>query len=175
MSLEKFFIKPGIVAFRESETLLCAVLTYGVAVSVFDKVQKKGGLNFYLYPNSRLPVNKTPLFAMPSTLKLLQLFLNNGCERKNLEAHIFGGAYLSEEEDKMKMIAKENVRIANRVLEHNDVVIKSQDVGGLVGRKLIFNTLTGESIIAKVNKLREKDWSLEYVFEENPNNDISIF
>lgn len=162
MGLEKVFIKPGVVSVQEEESLLCAVLTFGVTVSLYDKILRKGGLNFYLYPNSKKPINKTPLFGIPSTNCLINSFLNFGSDKSNLEAHIFGGAYLREENSKMKMIANENVKLANKVLKDNGIFIKSQDVGGHMGRKLIFNTFTGESIVAKVNVLRQQDWSLEY-------------
>lgn len=168
MNLEKVFIKPGVVSVQEKESLLCAVLTYGVTVSLYDKLLGKGGLNFYLYPNSKKPISKTPLFGVPSTHRLINSFLNSGSNKSNLEAHIFGGAYLHEKNSKMKMIANENVKLANRVLSDNGIFIKSQDVGGHIGRKLIFNTFTGESIVAKVNVLRQKDWSLEYSVQTEP-------
>ena len=94
MSLEKVFIKPGVVTVREKESLLCAVLTFGVAISLFDSVLKKGGINFYLYPNSKLPINRTPLIGVPCTTFLIKSFLDNGSETSNLEADIFGGDYL---------------------------------------------------------------------------------
>ena len=173
MSLEKVFIKPGCVSVCEEESLLCAVLTFGVTVSLYDKVKKKGGLNFFLYPNAKSPINKTPLFGKPSTNQLIRSFTDSGSEKGDLEAHIIGGAYLPEGESKMKMIANENVKLANKVLSDHGIFIKSQDVGGHAGRKLIFNTSTGETIVAKVNVLRKQDWSLAYAIEgESKGNDL---
>ena len=71
------------------------------------------------------------------------------------------------------MIASENVKLATKVLRNNNILIKSQDVGGHMGRKVIFNTFTGETIVGKVNVLRQLDWSLEYAIESE-NNHLSI-
>lgn len=158
---------------KDEESLLCAVLSYGVAVSLFDKVKKKGGLCYYLYPNAKTTISKTPLFALPSISTLVGLFLEKGSVAENLEAHIFGGAVGNSGEEKMKMIATENVKIAKKLLEKKGVTVRSEDCGGTMGRKLIFNTKTGESIVAKVNSLRKQDWSLEFVLEESKENSNS--
>jgi chemotaxis protein CheD len=45
------------------------------------------------------------------------------------------------------------------------IKVISEDTGGNVGRKLVYNTLTNEAIIYRANKLRKGDW-YPYVDEE---------
>ena len=55
-------------------------------------------------------------------------------------------------------IAKGNVSMAKKVLARHDFAIVSEDAGGNMGRKVVYNSLTNEAIIYKVQNLRRGDW-----------------
>jgi chemotaxis protein CheD len=51
-----------------------------------------------------------------------------------------------------------NVSKARQVLRLANVPVISEDTGGRMGRKIVFNTLKNEAIVYKVNTLRKGDW-----------------
>jgi chemotaxis protein CheD len=67
-----------------------------------------------------------------------------------------GGAYNPQFSD--KNIGMENVMIARKVLLRKGIAILSEDIGGELGRKIVFNTHSNELAIIKVEKLRNADW-----------------
>lgn len=92
--------------------------------------------------------------AIPLLIKMMQ---EEGASLTDLEAQIFGGAKVVRN---ISMdIGRENVDIARKILNHFGVHIISEDVEGQLGRKVVFNTLTGEAVVLKVKQLRKTDWS----------------
>jgi chemotaxis protein CheD len=53
---------------------------------------------------------------------------------------------------------------ARKVLAGKKIRVVSEDVGGQMGRKIVFNTHTNEVGVIKVEKLRKKDW---YPYEDD--------
>jgi len=85
------------------------------------------------------------------------MFLRERANIQNINAQIFGGASLQQSTE-CREVAKENVRIARSVLERFRIRIVSEDVGGDVGRKLVYNTFSNEVIVFKAKNLRREDW-----------------
>lgn len=55
--------------------------------------------------------------------------------------------------------------VAKRFLAKHGIKIISDDTGGNMGRKIVYNSLTNEAIIYKVHNLRRGDW-YPYVQED---------
>jgi chemotaxis protein CheD len=84
------------------------------------------------------------------------MLLANGGKCSRMEAQIFGGAY--HVNPSHKDIGADNFKAARQILKNKQVKIVSEDVGGELGRKIVFNTHTGEIVILKVGRLRHSDW-----------------
>nr|QIV52811.1 hypothetical protein [uncultured bacterium] len=84
------------------------------------------------------------------------MMLDTGSKTKNIKAQIFGGAFNPEISE--KDIGNQNAEIAKKILKKNGINIISEDIGGQIGRKVIFNTKTNEILVIKVEKLRKEDW-----------------
>jgi chemotaxis protein CheD len=63
---------------------------------------------------------------------------------RNLVAKVFGGGNIIESGIAQFMIGDRNIIIATDVLAELQINIISQSVGGSLGRKILFNTGTGE-------------------------------
>jgi chemotaxis protein CheD len=55
-------------------------------------------------------------------------------------------------------IGKENIAMARQVLRRMGISIVSEDVGGELGRKIVFNTLTSDVAVLKTEGIRKSDW-----------------
>ena len=98
----------------------------------------------------------TPVFGNAATMGLIKLCEEAGCQRKNLAAHILGGTVSPS--DPSHNIGERNALVARAVLANKGIRIISEDIGGTVARKILFNTLSGELAVLKVSKVRDSDW-----------------
>jgi chemotaxis protein CheD len=151
-----YFLKPGYIFLPTKPALISTVLGSCVAVCLYDRKRKIGGMNHFQLPATSEKKTATACYGNIATRALVLMMIREGSKVKHLEAQIFGGAH-----DKMfslKNIGHENIRAARRVLAQAHIKIVSEDVGGEKGRKIIFNTASNEVAILKVDKLRKEDW-----------------
>lgn len=151
-------LEPGYIYFTRQATTIATVLGSCVSVCLWDRRQRFGGINHFLYPSTHDPVKATPKYGNAATLALAHMMTDAGCVREDMVAHVLGGAFPEEAEG--QDIGAENVAVARKILQHKEIRIVSEDVGGCMGRKVIFDTGTGRVVVVKVHKLRKTDWLL---------------
>jgi chemotaxis protein CheD len=110
----------------------------------------------FLYPTAPGSAERTPLYGDVAVEFLIRMFLEEGAKKKHLRAQLFGGASPGGRE--CTGVAMKNVSKAREVLRFAAVPVFSEDTGGRMGRKIVFNTLKNEAIVYKVNTLRKGDW-----------------
>lgn len=152
-----FFVQPGYVCLPAEPTRLSAVVTSGVAVTLFDARRRCGGMSHYALPYRQGGVS-TAIFAAPSIVSLVNMFTDSGSAVKDLEAQLYGAACNRESERHEEQVNDNNALAGVEVLTKLRVRISSQDTGGTRGRKIVFYTATGEIVIAKVDQVRQTDW-----------------
>jgi chemotaxis protein CheD len=151
-----YLLEPGYIFVAAKKGVISSVLGSCVSVCLYDRKRKTGGMNHFQLPYVREKHLATARYGNVATLTLVRMMINEGSKRKNLEAQVFGGSH--NPEVSAKNVGKENVRVAKKILAREQVRIVSEDVGGEIGRKVVFNTDTNEIAVLKVDKLREGDW-----------------
>ena len=151
-----YYLEPGYIYFTKRAAAIRTVVGSCVAVSLWDKEMKFGGMNHFIRPVTYDKELATPQYGNVATAALLRVMEEAGCQRENLVAQIFGGGH--PEGSSASDIGRKNADVARRVLSRKGVQILSEDVGGNMGWKIIFDTGTGESAIIKVHRIRETDW-----------------
>ena len=151
-----YFIQPGHIFLSRSPAVVSSVLGSCVAVCIHDRSRRFGGMNHFLYPSVSSPEKSTAVFGNVATRTLINMFLQEGSQRKHLEAQIFGGA--KNDALKEKDIGRENIRVARRILAKARIPLVSEDVGGQKGRKVVFSTAENEVLVIRVENLRQQDW-----------------
>lgn len=159
-SYQQVFIEPGYIYLPAIPTNLYAVLGSCVSVCLWDKKLKIGGMNHFLYPSVSSKAKATPQFGNVATLQLIQMMEKAGAKKDSLHAQIIGGA-IPPFPTKNKDIGKNNVEVARKILNSKGIKIVSEDVGGTMGRKIVFNSYTGHIMVLKVYQIRKEDWILE--------------
>lgn len=144
--------------FSDATELLSAVVGSGVALSVFDTKRRCGGMSYYIRPIRKTRADTSTMFACPSIVGLLNMLLGSGSKRRHLEAQLYGGAENRSIKGCIRNIGRHNIRVAMEILRLKKVRIVGTGAGGSYGRKVVFNTSTGEVIIAKVGAIRDSDW-----------------
>jgi chemotaxis protein CheD len=154
--VQDYFLRPGFIYLPERPTTISTVLGSSVAVSLYDRSLKAGGMNHFLFPHVKGRDKTTSVYGNIAVLTLIRMMAGNGSKLSNLEAQIFGGAF--NDQYSKRDIGRDNLRTARHILFNQRIKIVSEDVGGELGRKIVFNTSTYEIGILKVGRLRESDW-----------------
>ncbi len=153
-----YLLKPGFIYMSDKRPIsISTVVGSSVAVCLFDRKQKIGGMNHFQLPETREKEKATAIYGNVATLTLIKMMLSNGSKNSHIEAQIFGGAHNPEVSSNIN-VGINNIRTARKILNSKQIKIISEDVGGEVGRKIIFNTSTCEIAVLKVKNIRQSDW-----------------
>ncbi len=148
--LKEIYLYPGQIYAETDPALVTTVLGSCVSVCLFDKVEKIGAINHFMLPlwnGDGLPSPKYGNIAIP---KLIEKMILNGCRRNNLVAKIFGGASVLNSSSGLMGVGERNISLAKDMLKMEGIQIVAASLGENYGRKIIFNTLTGEVLMKKV-------------------------
>ena len=156
LQTQDYLLKPGYIYLPETSTSISVVLGSSVSVSLFDKKLQFGGMNHFLYPTINEKGKTTALYGNVAIATLINMMANKGSKAKDLEAQIFGGAF--NPEYSTKNIGADNHVAAREILKLKKIHISSEDIGGELGRKVVFMSANSEIAILKVGKLRKSDW-----------------
>jgi len=78
--------------------------------------------------------------------------LELGCNKKNLVAKVFGGGDILQTTSYQFNIGSRNIEIANEYIKELNIQLAGISVGGVNGRKIIFDTQKGTVIQKYIEK-----------------------
>lgn len=144
INCKTYYLCPSSIIVEKEISLITTVLGSCVSVCLYDPKTNIGGINHYMLPlwNGReLP---SPKYGNIAISKLIEKMEIAGCHRKNLIAKIFGGSNIFYNDNFENNIGEKNVQLAIYLLNEFSIPVKAKNTGGFVGRKIVFNTFTGE-------------------------------
>lgn len=143
------FLYPGTLFAQRGPYVITTILGSCVAVCLWDPVLRVGGMNHYLLPlwnGDGLPTPKYGNVAIPM---LIEKLVSLGSQKQNIKAKVFGGANVLENLSGLLDIGERNIRIFESILSECRIEVLGKDVGGTVGRKVIFDTFSGSVFVKK--------------------------
>ncbi|MBN1971668.1 MAG: chemotaxis protein CheD [Candidatus Delongbacteria bacterium] len=156
--LREYFVQPGDLCIPTEPSKIYSVCGSGVVVAIWDKRKLKGGLCHFIKPVRESKKDRSPVYALPSIIGLINSLERSGCKIETMEASVYGGSENILAKNYIKNLGVDNINAAKEILKRKKVKLVHIDTGSSRGRKIMFNTSTGESIVARVNQLREDDW-----------------
>ena len=145
----KHFLFPGTIFADPLEYQISTVLGSCVAVCLWDRVIRKGGMNHMMLPFWNGEGLASPKYGNIAMEKLLGKMLSIGCHKEHLIAKVFGGANVTGTGLEVFMIGDRNIMLALQMLEEFRIPVIAKDVGGRVGRKIIMNSASGVVLVGK--------------------------
>jgi chemotaxis protein CheD len=139
---KKHFLYPSSIIVSAEPCEITTILGSCIAVCIFDPVLAIGGMNHYMLPLWNGVGLESPKYGNIAIEKLIVKLVLNGSNRKNLRAKIFGGCEMMQY--RSYPVGIRNIEIAEEILKGEGIPILASSVGGKLGRKIIFNTETGE-------------------------------
>jgi len=158
VNFKEYLLKPGYVVLPAEPTRIFCTLGSGGVVTLFDKRLKIGGMTAYLEPVRHDKAWSTPFFACPAIVGLIRLCLNGGSRRQDLEAQVYGGSDNVQARAYKPGLGQRNFEAALEILHKEGIEVVGQDFGGYRGRKIVFNTRSGEVLVARLNQMVPQDW-----------------
>lgn len=127
-----------------------------VGIAIRDTVTKKGGLVHIMLPDSSQIKSNHVLakFADTGIPELVKKLEAAGCNKRNMEAKIAGGAQMFAFQNKTELlgIGARNVEASKATLKSLGIPLKAEDCGDTYGRTVEFDPETGAYEIRAVGK-----------------------
>ncbi len=142
--LESHFLYPAALFASEKPFQINTILGSCVAVCFWDTILKTGGMCHYMLPYWNGEGLASPKYGNIAIEKLLEKLYSLGSKKINIIAKVFGGGEVIETKNPMFHIGDRNIQFAWEQLKELNIRVVSSSVGGKNGRKIIFNTETGE-------------------------------
>jgi len=143
-SQKTHFLYPAALFASNTPYTVNTILGSCVAVCLWDPVTKAGGINHFMLPLWNGQGLASPKFGNIAIEKLLDKMSSFGCHKNNLKAKVFGGAEVIETSYTQFHIGGRNIKLAYEMLEELKIPIIRSSVGGKLGRKIIYETGTGD-------------------------------
>jgi chemotaxis protein CheD len=150
-----YHLEPGFIYVSITGDIIRAVIGSAVAVCIWDNKKEIGGACLFNYSKVPKNENRTAKYGDVAIKHLIDLLLKRGSSTTNLKVQIYGGGSLTK--DRLKRPSK-NIKIARQILKNREIEIISEDIGGSMGRKILFNTKSGHVAVLKVHETRNEDW-----------------
>lgn len=145
--LENYFCYPAEVYVSDRPREIQTILGSCVAICLFDKRLLFGGMNHYLLPLWEGQGLASPKYGNVAIERLIEKMLKTS-EKPDLAAKLFGGANLmNRQQESVYRIGERNIQIAVNALAQYQIPITGSSVGGAYGRKILFNTSTGDVLV----------------------------
>ena len=136
-------MNPCMLMASRDELEIMTLLGSCVAVCLWDPRLAFGGMNHYMLPLWNGEGLPTPKYGNVAIEKLIARMLEFGCRKEQLVAKCFGGANVLGDTSGRMLVGERNIAVAEEVLGNHRIPIVAQDMGGLRGMKILFNTRTG--------------------------------
>ena len=146
------YLYPATLYASQKPIFIHTILGSCVAICLYDPVLKFGGMNHFMLPLWNGNGLASPKYGNIAIDKLIEKLILFGSAKYNLKAKVFGGSDILSQTINMFNIGERNIQIARKLMEDNDIQVVSSNVGGSRGRKIRFNTFTGEVTMTWINK-----------------------
>jgi chemotaxis protein CheD len=155
-------ILPGEYYVTNDDELVSTVLGSCVSACIRDKVTGVGGMNHFMLPETtqhklnagvESVVGNATRYGNYAMEHLINVILENGGKRKNLEVKVFGGGKI------IPTLGDIGIRNIDFVLEYIDteaLQLISQDLGDIYPRKVVYFPKTGKVRMKKIKDLHNE-------------------
>jgi chemotaxis protein CheD len=151
--LPHVYLKPGELFLSRQPALVTTVLGSCVSVTIFSPTCRTGAICHALLPKGGLDEG---FRYVDSTIDyMVGKFTGMGIGLSGCEVKLFGGAdiLLTREARGVRLsVGRQNILEAGSRLQHHGITLVVSEVGGDHGRKLFFNSQTGDVFLKKVRK-----------------------
>lgn len=149
LEIKKHYLYPSAIFAEREDYLVDTVLGSCVAVCLYDTKLKIGGINHYMLPLWNGEGLASPKYGNIAIEKLIEKMNRMGAREQTMIAKVFGGA---NQIGNVMNIGERNIQIAIEMLKAENIRIVAENTGGPIGRKIRFNSGTGEVLLKMLSR-----------------------
>jgi chemotaxis protein CheD len=164
--LPALYLKPGEMHYTEHPTMITTVLGSCLSVTMFNRRRSLAAICHGLLPACNGKKKCTGdcrdglKYVECSIRRMARLFEQFGVTRKEIEVKFFGGADMFTSDIKkpgLISVGRQNVIAAKQTLASEGLILLTSDVGGPLGRKIVFYTDTGDVFLKRLKQENSPD------------------
>lgn len=141
----------GIADMKVSDVPDATLITYSlgscIGVSIYDPAVRVGGLLHFMLPDSAIDPQKAAknpwMFADSGIPLFFKEAYQLGAEKRRLDVKVVGGAQILDDSNFFN-IGKRNYMTLRKIFWMNNVLIRAEEVGGVVNRTLSLELSSGK-------------------------------
>jgi chemotaxis protein CheD len=137
------YLLPGALYTEREACMVTTVLGSCVALCLYDRVLMYGAINHFMLPYWSGQGLASPRYGDIAIERMISNMKINGSKQNNLVAKLFGGAAVLEVDHSSMQIGQRNIQIAQEMVATLGIPIVSHNLGGVFGRKIIYDSATG--------------------------------
>ena len=150
----ELYLHPGQAYISTEPVQISMILGSCAGVCLYDRRRAIGGATHYMLPQWEGPGSPSTRYGDVALDLLLKQFQIHGCNLKDLEAKVFGGACMFEafrgENGSQDHIGSRNINMAIQTFTRLGIVIAGRDTGGENGRKIKMQSDTGAVAVSVI-------------------------
>jgi chemotaxis protein CheD len=150
----ELYLHPGQTYISTEPVQISMILGSCAGVCLYDRRRTIGGATHYMLPQWEGPGSPSTRYGDVALDLLLKQFQIHGCNLKDLEAKVFGGACMFEafrgENGSQDHIGSRNINMAIQIFSRLGIVIAARDTGGENGRKIKMQSDTGSVAVSVI-------------------------
>lgn len=143
---------------KDDDVLITYSLGSCVGLTLYDPVERVGGLIHCMLPLSKIDLdkarNKPHMFVDTGVPIFLRTVFRRGAVRSRLVAKVAGCASLLDDK-KLFKIGERNYTILRKILWKNNILISSEDIGGTASRTMALHMKNGITTVKSGGLERE--------------------
>jgi chemotaxis protein CheD len=151
-------ILPGEYYVTKADEIITTVLGSCISVCIHDLSVGVGGMNHFMLPISKSggwkgaenPLSEANRYGNYAMEHMINELLKHGATRENLEVKIFGGGQIIS---KLTQIGEKNIEFIHLYIRNERLRLASEDVGGVLARKVVYYPATGRVRVKKLKQL----------------------
>ncbi len=151
------YLRPGELHVAERPTIVTTVLGSCISVTMFNLEHRMGAICHAQLPEEN-ESGRALRYVDSSILMMLESLAWYGIRPDELEVKLFGGADILRPGMSRRSgfrVGSKNIEAALRVIHAERLTLVASDVGGNEGRKILFNTHTGEILLKRLPRVKE--------------------
>ena len=139
------FLRPGEFYVGRQSVIAETLVGSCATVCLYNYKKKFGAMNHFLrdYPKDETGIDIGE-FGITATRHIVTAMMKRDNDPTHYRAGVFGGAAVLKTGGAEGAIGEANVKVASEVLRAAHIRIGQRDVGGTRGRRVTFDTETGE-------------------------------
>jgi chemotaxis protein CheD len=151
------FLHPSTMYISRDPKWIVTILGSCVAVCFYDLKRGIGGINHYMLPYWNGDGLESPKYGNVAIGQLFTKLLDFGAKKEDIVCKIFGGGEVLGENSSIYNVGQRNIELAMNLIGEMGIQIVSSSTGGKLGRKIYFNSSTGEVLQKYLTKTNQND------------------